>query len=416
VSDFSGANLPLRQVAAVAIGNALEFYDFLTFSFFAVQIGHCFFPDSTTKHGLLFTLATFGVGFLARPLGGIFIGRYGDRGGRKPAMLLSFSLMGLGILGVALTPSYDRIGVAAPILLFAFRLIQGFALGGEVGPSSAFLVEAAPPHRRGLYLSLQGSSQMAAVLAAGLAGATLASVLSPQALDAWGWRVAFLGGAAIVPFGLAMRRTLPETIGLADMNAAPGALPRLQPAIVVMSLLMLGSATISTYSVNYMSVYAQDTLKLPAGVGFGTTIVNGLVGMVMLGVAGWLCDRTGRKRMMLVSMAATMLLVVPSFIMITHFRTALALYAAVAALAFVGSFVSAPMLLLITEALPKRVRSGSMSIIYAVAIAVFGGSTQFILKALIDATGSAMAPAWYMTGALVVGAVAMLFMPESAPA
>jgi MHS family citrate/tricarballylate:H+ symporter-like MFS transporter len=141
--------LPLRKVIAVGVGNALEFYDFITFSFFAIQIGHCFFPESQTSHGLLYSLASFGVGFLTRPLGGVVIGMYGDRVGRKPAMVLSFALMGASILGLVLTPSYAQIGMAAPILLVIFRLVQGFALGGEVGPSTAFLVEAAPPSDAG---------------------------------------------------------------------------------------------------------------------------------------------------------------------------------------------------------------------------------------------------------------------------
>jgi len=201
------AYLPLRQVASVGVGNALEFYDFLTFSFFAIQIGHCFFPAARTSHGLLFTLATFGAGFVTRPLGGFVIGRFADRSGRKPAMMLSFALMGAAITGLALTPSYTTIGAAAPALLLVFRLLQGFALGGEVGPSTAFLIEAAPPRRRGLYVGLQYGTQDIAVLAAGLVGYVLSSWLSAAALDAWGWRIAFLLGAAVVPVGLIIRRS-----------------------------------------------------------------------------------------------------------------------------------------------------------------------------------------------------------------
>src|ERR1700692_3897599 len=178
--------LPLRSVLAVGVGNALEFFDFLTFSFFAIPIGHCFFPQSLTAHGLLYSLATFGVGFLPRPLGAVVIGIYGDRTGRKPAMVLSFALMGAAILGLVLTPSYAQIGIAAPILLVIFRLVQGFALGGEVGPSTAFLVEASPPLRRGLYLALQYATQDFAVLVAGLVGFVLSSVLTPTDLQSWG--------------------------------------------------------------------------------------------------------------------------------------------------------------------------------------------------------------------------------------
>jgi MFS family permease len=408
------AYLPLRRVAAVGVGNALAFYDFLTFSFFAVQIGHSFFPSSTTKHGLLFTLATFGVGFLARPLGGIFIGRYGDRAGRKPAMLVSFSLMGAGIIGLSLTPSYASIGVAAPLLLVAFRLIQGFALGGEVGPSTAFLIEAAPPARRGLYLSLQGATQYVAILAAGLMGFVLARWLSPAALDGWGWRAAFLAGAAIVPFGLAMRAALPDTLAAPEV-AAEAAPRRLSAGLVVISLLMLGAGTIGTYSLNYMAVYAQDSLKMPASLAFGSTIVSGLVGVLATLAAGVVCDRVGRKKVLLASVGLQIVLVLPAFILMNLTRSAGVMYAAVAVLCTAQNFTDVPALLLITESLPKGVRSGGLSIIYATAIAVFGGSTQFVVKALLDATGNPLAPAWYMTGALVVGFGAMVMVRDTSP-
>jgi MFS family permease len=406
--------LPLRRVAAVGVGNALAFYDFLTFSFFAVQIGRCFFPSSTTKHGLLFTLATFGVGFLARPLGGIFIGRYGDRAGRKPAMLVSFALMGAGIIGLALTPSFASIGVAAPLLLVVFRLIQGFALGGEVGPSTAFLIEAAPPARRGLYFSLQGATQYVAILAAGLMGFVLARWLSPAALDVWGWRVAFLAGAAIVPFGLAMRASLPDTLAAPDV-VVPGVSTRVSARLVVISLLMLGAGTIGTYSLNYMAVYAQDSLKMPASVAFGSTIVSGIVGMVATVAAGLVCDRVARKKVLLICVVLQILAVLPAFVLMNLTRSAGMMYGAVAVLCTLQNFTDVPALLLITESLPKAVRSGGLSMIYATAIAVFGGSTQFVVKALLDATGDPLAPAWYMTGALVVGFGAMVMVRDTSP-
>ena len=187
-----GRDAPLlsrKQVAAVAAGNALEFYDFVTYSFFAVQIGRSLFPGDAA-HSLIYSLATFGVGFVSRPLGGLIIGRMADRGGRKPAMILSFSLMGAGLVGLALTPSYAAIGMAASVIAVLCRLIQGFALGGEVGPNAAFLMEAAPPHRRGFYLSIHLATADLATLFAGLVGFLLSSLLEPSQLDSWGWRVA----------------------------------------------------------------------------------------------------------------------------------------------------------------------------------------------------------------------------------
>jgi MFS family permease len=204
-------HLPIRKILSVGIGNALEFYDFMVFAFFAMQIARTFLPESQTSSGLLFSLAVFGFGFFTRPLGAIVVDYYGDRVGRKPAMILSFALMGISVVGLP-TPSYTQIGIAAPILLLLFRLLQGFALGGEVGPSTAFLIEAAPPHQRGLYVSIQQASQGVAILTAGIVGFLVTSLLTAESLQACGWRVAFLFGAAIVPVGVYIRRQLPETL------------------------------------------------------------------------------------------------------------------------------------------------------------------------------------------------------------
>jgi len=216
--------LPARQVLAVVAGNALQFYDFVTYAFFAPQIGRAFFPSDTAGTSLLASLATFGVGFLTRPLGALVIGRIGDRAGRKPAMLLSFSLMSVGVIGLPCVPSYAALGITAPLLVIALRLVQGFALGGEVGPSTAFLLEAAPPLRRGLYVSLQATSADAAVCFAGLVGVALAGLLSEAALEAWGWRMAMLLGAVTIPFAFAARRSLMET--LPAQTTARGEPPR----------------------------------------------------------------------------------------------------------------------------------------------------------------------------------------------
>jgi MFS family permease len=329
-------------------------------------------------------------------------------------MILSFTMMGVAITGLAVTPGYATLGIAAPVLLVAYRLIQGFALGGEVGPSSAFLIEAAPPHRRGLYLSLQAATQYVAILAAGLMGVLLAAILPAQGLDGWGWRIAFLAGAAIVPFGIALRTSLPETLQQpeADFTAKGAAASRLPVKLVILSLLVLGSGTIGTYSLDYMAVYAQDTLNMPASLAFGATIVMGVVGVLACVLAGMLADRVSRKRIMLTAVGLQILLVVPAFLAMNATRSAATMYAAVAVLGTVQNFTDVPVLMMITQSLPKSIRAGALSIIYATAIAVFGGSTQFVVKALIDATGNPLAPAWFMTGALVVGAAAMLQMRE----
>lgn len=414
-SDAQLPYMPLGKVFAVGIGNALEFYDFLTYSYFAIQIGHCFFPTAQTAHGLLFSLATFGVGFITRPLGGIVIGRLGDRAGRKPAMVLSFTLMGVGITGLALTPSYGTIGIAAPILLLVFRLLQGFALGGQVGPSTAFLIEAAPPHRRGLYVAVQFMTQDLAVVAAGVVGFALSNSLSATALDRWGWRLAFLIGAAVIPFGLYLRHSLPETLSPADRAIAGPAQRRVPLRLIVLGLLLMMATTVGGYGLSYMTTYAQDSLRLAAGVAFGATIMNGLGNLMGDLLSGLLSDSIGRKPVMLISVLLLLLLVLPAYLAMTSFPGALTVYAATSVLCVLQQTFGNAVLVTITESLPKAVRSTGLAILYALATTVFGGTTQIAIKLLTEATGDALAPAWYMTGALTIGAIAAVLIRETAP-
>ncbi len=417
--------VPFRHVMAVFVGNGLEFYDFLTFSYFAVYISQTFYPSESPATGLLATLATFGAGFLTRPIGAIVIGSMGDRIGRKPAMLASFSLMGVAIVGLALTPSYDTIGIAAPVLVVLFRLLQGFALGGEVGPTTAFMAEAAPPHRRGLYLSMQFVTQDSAVLVAGLVGTSLAAMLSEQQLQAWGWRAAMLLGAVIVPFGLILRRTLPETLHRADdaalaPDATTGTLTsraRIRPflRIIVLGLMMLAAGTIGSYTTGYMTTYALTTLHMTASVSFGVIIVNGGVGVIFEAFSGWLSDRYGRKPVMIVPGALLLVSILPCFWIIHHFRNVWAFYAAEATMVMLAALSAVPIIVTITESLPKSIRSGAVATIYAFAISIFGGSTQFVITWLIGVTGNPLAPAYYWSAAAALGLLAMMFVRETAP-
>jgi len=405
-----------RQVAAVCVGNAMEFYDFVTYAFFAAQIGRTFFPSDTRGASLLASLATFGAGFLTRPLGAWVIGRMGDRVGRKPAMLLSFALIGIATIGLPLTPSYASIGVLAPVLVVGFRLLQGFALGGEVGPSTAFMMEAAPPLRRGLYISLQSMSADGAVLVAGLIGFGLANSMDAASLDRWGWRAALLVGGLIVPFGLLLRRNLGETLhAKPQAPTAPVTGTRSYRQIVALSLAMLAAATTTNYILDYLTTYAGSTLGMPANLALGATAVVGLCGFVCDPISGWLSDRFGRKPVMIVPWIVLLLAIFPSFWLLANLRTGAALYGASVMLAVASTLSSATVLVTITESLPHHVRSGSLSLIYAISISIFGGSTQFMVNWLTHVTGNTLAPAWYMVGGVAVGLTAILLMPETAP-
>ena len=408
--------LPLSKVGAVGIGNALEFYDFLSFGLFSIQIGHTFFPASQTSHGLLYTLATFGVGFATRPLGGFILGAYGDRVGRKPAMMWSFALMGIAIFGLALTPGYAQFGIGAPILLVFFRLLQGFALGGEVGPSTAFLIEAAPPHRRGLYVGLQMATQDLAVLVAGIVGFLLTLLMTPAVLDAWGWRVAFLLGAAIVPFGLIIRKNLPETFSARDHGVVPEKGPSEITRLFVLGVLMLGASTIAYYGIEYINTYAQDTLHLSVKLAFGTTILLGVVMVITDVLCGFMTDKVGRKPIMIMASVAVVLVIIPAFAILNRFPSPPVIFAVTAILGILSALISGPALISVTESLPMAVRSGVLGTLYAIAMSAFGGTTQFVAKGLIELTGNPLAPAFYITAAMVIGICATLMIKETAPA
>ena len=409
------SGVPVRHIAAVVVGNAMEFYDFLTFSFFAVYIGRAFFPSTDPGASLMASLATFGMGFITRPIGALVIGRMGDRRGRKPAMILSFWLMGVAITGLALTPSRATIGIAAPILAVLFRMLQGFALGGEVGPTTAFLLEAAPAERRGFYTAFQGWTQDLSIFIAGLVGFLLSSLLNERQLQDFGWRIALLIGATIVPLGLIMRRGLPETFQAHGAWKSERFSLRPWLPIAVIGLLLLGSATIGAYISDYMTTYAITTLKMPANIAFAATVVVGLCGVVFDLPGGALSDRFGRKPVMLIPACLLLVLILPAFYTISHYRTTATLLGSIAVLSILMSLWTVPAIVWITESLPVEIRSGSLALIYAVAISTFGGTTQLAITWLIKVTGNPIAPAWYWTTAAIVGIGAICATRESAP-
>ena len=415
--------LSRRYIAAATIGNALEFYDFITYAFFALQIGRTFFPSQSAYASLMLSLATFGAGFVTRPLGGLLIGAYSDRAGRRAAMMLSFTMMGAAIVALALTPSYAAIGVAAPVLAIVARMVQGFSLGGEVGPTTAFLLEAAPLKRRGLMVSWQGASQAIAATVGGVVGVVLSSVMTPAALDSYGWRIAFLLGAATLPFGLWIRHGLPETLHVPETNpavasrAATTVLAAIgeNARIIVLGLLVLAAGTISTYVLDYMTTFAENTLHMRANVAFGATLVSNVVAVVGVLYGGWLSDRVGRRPVMIWPNLAFLLMAYPIFYWIVAARSTVALLGGMATLGFVGTIGFGAFYPALTESLPKHIRGGAVATIYATSIAVFGGTTQLVVTWLIHVTGSALALAWYLVGATLVGQLARMLILESAP-
>ncbi len=406
-----------RHVTAAVIGNGLEFYDFITYATFAVPIAHTFFPNHSPFVSQMLSLATFGAGFIPRPLGAILIGRYADRVGRRPAMVFSFTLMGLSILGLALTPSFGQIGIAAPILAVCWRLLQGFALGGEVGPTTAFLVEAAPPDRRAIVVIWQNISQNLASMGGGLVGVVMVALVGAAGLETWGWRVAFLLGAVTLPVGFWLRQSLPETLHrLAPSVGAHPERPHLLAhiRIFLIGLGLIAAGTVSTYVFAYMTTYAITTLHLPTGISLTVSIVTGSVSIVG-GLAGaFLSDRIGRRPLLIWPRIAFLLAIWPAFHLMVQNHNAITLLVANALLAAIGSFMGASLIVGLAESIHKDVRGLGLGTVYATAVAVFGGTTQPVIHWLIHATGDPLAPGWYLIAFTSVGLVASLFFKESA--
>jgi MFS family permease len=407
------------SVAAAVAGNVLEFYDFTTYTFFAVMIGQHFFPSKDPFISLILSIATFGVGFVTRPIGGIVIGALADRAGRKPAMMLTVALMAVGMLVIALTPSYATIGPIAPILVVLARLVQGFALGGEVGPASSFLIEASPPHQRGLYASWQLASQGLAIFIAGGLGLGLSLSLSDQAMQDWGWRIPFLVGVSIIPVALFMRSKLPETLDLSaptrrhSLGAVLSSLFSAHARPVALALLVISSGTIATYILTYMTTYAITTLHMAQSVSIAATLVLGLCTFAFSLLGGWLSDLIGRKPLLVLPRVIFTIAAYPAFMLMNAYKTAPTLLIVTGLLASIGAVGGSVSLVIIPESLPKSVRSSGFAVAYALAVTVFGGTAQIVVTWLIRVTGDPLSPAWYLIVAGIVGIAAMMMMKET---
>jgi MFS transporter, MHS family, proline/betaine transporter len=400
VSNMSGR----RAIVVSTIGNALEWFDFLVYGFFAVIIAKLYFPATNPTLSLLATWATFGVGFLTRPLGGIVLGAVADRVGRKSALTLTISLMAVGIAFVAFSPTYQSIGIAAPILMLIGRLIQGFSAGGEVGCATAFLVEYAPPGRRGYFGSFQMVAQAIASLLGSLFGAVLTRSLSPEHLYSWGWRVPFVVGLMIVPVGLYLRTKLDESPVFVEkrekdeLTTSPirdTATKHWMQVAAGFGLTVFG--TVGTYIfLLYMPAHATRVLHLSLTDGLISSACGAVCYLVVCPIAGAWSDRIGRKKMMLSALGAALVTAYPIFAVLTAHpslpmliacQVLLMVYLAV----FQGCYPA-----FISELLPSSIRSTGISVSYNVAVMIFGGFAPAIVQWLTMATGDPLSICYYV--------------------
>lgn len=409
------------QIAAAVIGNALEWYDFIVFGFFAVIISRLFFPSESQYASLLFTTATFGVGFFMRPVGGIFLGIYADRRGRKAALLVVIASMTVAIALIAFAPTYAAIGIGAPLIIVVARLLQGFSAGGEFASATAFLIESAPAGRRGFYGSWQMVGQGLAVLIGAILGAVLTKTLSPEAINGWGWRIPFLFGLVIGPVGLYIRSSLAETPAFlqSDQSSATRAgagralTSHIKQILVCFGIIVSG--TISFYVILvYIPTFARTQLQLPLDQAFLAQAIGLACEVVLIPICGALSDRIGRKPVMIASLALSLLVTYPLFVWVSSspsFASLLVMQVVLCSLFGIGN---GPVSTALGEQFPTRVRSTALAIGYNVAVMLFGGFAQFFVTWLIHATGTPIAPAFYLMFGAAVGLFAVMFLAERA--
>ncbi|CAJ0791427.1 Proline/betaine transporter [Ralstonia mannitolilytica] len=399
-----------RLIAAASIGNALEWFDLVVYGFFAVTIAKLFFPAGNDTVSLLLTLGTFGVSFFMRPLGAVVLGVYADRAGRKAALTLSILLMMAGTLLIAVMPTYASIGVLAPVGIVLARMIQGFSAGGEFGSATAFLAEHGA-HRRGFFSSWQASSQGLTTLLAAIFGAVLTSALTPGQMLSWGWRVPFFFGLLIGPVAFYIRRHIDETpeflAALTTQRPLADTFTH-QKERLTLAIGAVVVGTVATYLILYMPTYAVKQLGIPASAAFSATIATGITQMIGAPIFGHWSDRIGRTGIMIGAATLFLLLAYPAFaVLAAHPRFGVLIGMQL----FLGTIVSAyfgALPALLTELFPTQTRTTGMSLGYNIAATVFGGFAPFIVTWLIGATGSPLAPSFYLTAAAAASIVALL--------
>jgi MFS transporter, MHS family, proline/betaine transporter len=408
-----------RQIFAAVIGNALEWYDFVIYGFMTVIISRLFFPADSEYASLLIAMATFGVGFFMRPVGGVLIGLYADRRGRKAALQLIILLMTIATAMIAFAPTYAAIGIAAPAIMVLARLLQGAATGGEFASATAFLIESSPPERRGFFGSLQMVGQSIAALSGATAGMLVTQGLTPEQIDDWGWRLPFLFGLLIGPVGLWMRRHLSETeefvAASQDETQHLGLMAVLREHLrdVLVCFGLVVSATIMFYVVLiYMPTYAKTQLNIPLKDAF-TAQVAGLIFLtVLIPLFGILSDRIGRRAVLMLAALLYLVLTYPMMAWMlaepSLIRLAIMQVALCSAIAVGFGAISTAL----AEQFPVRQRSTGLALAYNMAVMIFGGFAQLIVTWLIKETGSLLAPSFYVMFGASVGLVAAYFIND----
>lgn len=400
----------------VASGNFLEMYDFQVFGFYAAAIGATFFPKADAYAALMLSLATFGVGFLMRPVGAIVLGAYLDRHGRRAGLIITLGLMAVGTLTIAVTPPYVAIGLAAPLLVLAGRLIQGFSAGVELGGVSVYLSEIATPGRKGFYVAWQSASQQVAVMFAALLGILLTQNLGKAEVEAWGWRIPFLIGCLLIPFLFLMRRRMVESPAYAARTHHPDfaeiyATVARNWGTVLLGMMLVTMTTVSFYTITaYTPTFGTKELHLSPVAAFTVTLCVGLISFILLPIAGAVSDRVGRAPLLIAATVAALATAYPAMRWLVSDPSFGRLLAVELWLAVIFATYNGAMVVFLTEVMPERVRTSGFSLAYSLATAIFGGFTPVIATGLIHATGDKAMPGAWLSLAAALGLIAALIL------
>ncbi|WP_436849928.1 glycine betaine/L-proline transporter ProP [Streptomyces griseoviridis] len=424
-----------RAVKAAALGNAMEWFDFGVYSYIAVTLGKVFFPSGSPTVQLLSTFGAFAAAFLVRPLGGLVFGPLGDRVGRQKILALTMIMMAAGTFAIGLIPSYGSIGVGAPLLLLAARLVQGFSTGGEYAGASTFIAEYAPDKRRGFLGSWLEFGTLAGYIGGAGLVTLMTALLSGDDLLSWGWRIPFLIAGPMGIVGLYLRMRLEETpafaaeagkAGNTGNTGKSGKSGTERPKVPLREMvagqwraLLLCVGLVLVFNVtdymllSYMPSYLTSELKYDETHGLLVVLAVMALMMVVQPFAGALTDRVGRRPVIAAGCAGFLFLSVPALLLIRQ-GSLLAIGLGMGALGLLLVCFTASMPSALPALFPTRVRYGSLSIGFNVSVSLFGGTTPLVVTALIGATGNLMMPAYYMMAAAVIGGFAVWRMTESA--
>jgi metabolite-proton symporter len=424
MSDLTPAERQKRigDVIRVASGNFLEQYDFFVYGYYAAYIGRVFFPSGDPFASLMLSLATFGVGFLMRPLGAIFLGAYIDRVGRRRGLIVTLALMAVGTLTIAVTPGYAAIGIAAPLIIVAGRLLQGFSAGAELGGVSVYLAEIATPGHRGFYCAWQSASQQVAVIIAALIGVALTGSLTPEQMGSFGWRVPLLIGCAIIPLILWLRRSLDETEAFRRMQHkahSAGDVFRMLGANWGLVLTGMGLSVLTTttfYLITaYTPTYGREALHMDSFSVLVVTLLVGFSNFIWLPVGGAISDRIGRYPLLFLVPVVTLLVAYPCMTWLVAAPSFGKLLAVVLLFSSFFGLYNGAMIPLLAEIMPPQVRTAGFSLAFSLATAVFGGFTPLVSTALIGWTGDRASPALWLSFAAAVSLAAVTASRRTAP-